>query len=196
MSVGVYARVSWDDQNVAPQLDELRDWLRANGHDLDSVNWYVDEGESSQTLNRPEMKRLREDIFTGRVKTVVCWRVDRLSRRFRDGIILLTDWIDRGVRVVVVTQQIDLSGVIGQAVAGVLIAFGQIEYESLKLRQRAGIERAKRERKYTGRKRGTHKGRPERARELRARGLSIPEIGEAMGVSSRTVSRYLAKCDA
>jgi len=190
--IGVYARVSWDDQNVETQIDELRDWLRANGHDLESVAWYVDDGKSSQTLDRPQLKQLREDIFRGKIKTVVCWRLDRLSRRFRDGIVLLTDWVDRGVRVVVVTQQIDLSGVIGQAVAGVLIAFGQLEYESLKVRQRAGIARAKREGKYTGRKPGTQKARPERAHELRQRGLSISEISQAMGVSPRTVSRYLA----
>ena len=41
---------------------------------------------------------------------VVVWKLDRLSRRQRDGVNLLADWCERGVRVVAVTQQIDLSG--------------------------------------------------------------------------------------
>ncbi len=43
--------------------------------------------------------------------------LDRLSRRQRDGINLLADWCERGVRVVAVTQQIDLSGSVGRMVA-------------------------------------------------------------------------------
>jgi hypothetical protein len=41
---------------------------------------------------------------------LVVWKLDRLLRRQRDGINLLADWCERDVRVVVVTQQIDLSG--------------------------------------------------------------------------------------
>jgi len=59
------------------------------------------------------------------VKTVVVWKLDRISRRLRDGINLLADWCEKGVRVVVVTQQIDLSGAVGRMVANV--SFGLAE---------------------------------------------------------------------
>jgi len=45
---------------------------------------------------------------------------------------------------------------------------------------------------YRGRQRGTTKARPERARALRERGLTLPEIAKALGVSERTVFRYLS----
>jgi hypothetical protein len=45
---------------------------------------------------------------------------------------------------------------------------------------------------YKGRKPGTTKGKPSRAKELRARGLSAAEIAAAMGTCERTVWRYLA----
>jgi predicted transcriptional regulator len=32
---------------------------------------------------------------------------------------------------------------------------------------------------------------PERARELRGKGMTLPEIAQALGVNQRTVSRYL-----
>jgi predicted transposase YdaD len=50
---------------------------------------------------------------------------------------------------------------------------------------------AKRKGVYRGRKKGTTKGEPERARELRAKGLKVSEIAQAMGTSKRTVQRYL-----
>ncbi len=39
---------------------------------------------------------------------------------------------------------------------------------------------------------GTTKALPRRARELRGRGLTVPEIAAALNVSRRTAFRYLA----
>ena len=38
------------------------------------------------TLQRAEFDRLQRDIFSGKVKTVVLWKLDRLSRRLNDGV--------------------------------------------------------------------------------------------------------------
>jgi DNA invertase Pin-like site-specific DNA recombinase len=121
------------------------------------------------------------------------WKLDRVSRRQRDGINLLADWCDRGVRVVVVTQQIDLSGAVGRMMAAVMFGLAEIEMEFRRERQAAGIAVAKNFRIYRGRKRGTTKAKPARARELRRRGLTIAEIATAIGISKRTAFRYLAE---
>jgi DNA invertase Pin-like site-specific DNA recombinase len=44
---------------------------------------------------------------------------------------------------------------------------------------------------YRGRQPGTTKARPQRAQTLRQRGLTVVEIATALGVSERTVFRYL-----
>ena len=44
---------------------------------------------------------------------------------------------------------------------------------------------------YKGRKRGTTKAKPQRARQLREQGLNVPEIAKALGVTVVTVYRYL-----
>jgi DNA invertase Pin-like site-specific DNA recombinase len=64
-------------------------------------------------MQRPSLIDLKEAIFAGRVKTVVVWKLDRLARSMREGINILTAWCESGVRVVSVTQQIDLSGAVG-----------------------------------------------------------------------------------
>jgi DNA invertase Pin-like site-specific DNA recombinase len=45
---------------------------------------------------------------------------------------------------------------------------------------------------YQGRQKGTTKAQPQRARQLLQRGLNAAEIATALGVSQRTVFRYLA----
>jgi DNA invertase Pin-like site-specific DNA recombinase len=126
------------------------------------------------------------------VKTIVVYKLDRISRRLRDGVDLLCDWIERGVRVVVVTQQIDLSGPVGRMVAAVLLGIAEIELEFRRERQAAGIAVAKKKGIYRGRASGTFKSDPDRARELKAKGLHASEIATALGVSQRTVFRYFS----
>ena len=155
------------------------------------MEWFEDK-ETGRTLNRPAFDRLQKAIFAGEVKTVVVWKLDRISRRQRDGVDLLADRCDRGVRVVTVTQQIDLSGAVGRMVASVLFGLAEIESEYRRERQAAGVAVAKERGVYRGRRRGTTKALPRRARELRGRGLTVPEIAAALGVSRRTAFRYLA----
>ena len=191
MSIGVYLRVSSLGQRLDSQEAEIRRWLEANGIDVAAVEWYCDAGHSGKSLRRPDFDRLQADVFAGRVRTVVVWKLDRLSRRLRDGVNLLADWCERGVRVVVVSQQIDLSGVVGRMLAAVMLGLAEIELEHRAERQAAGIRVAKTKGKYRGRKLGTTKGKPERARELKERGLTAAEIATALGVSERTAWRYL-----
>ncbi|MGC1954478.1 MAG: recombinase family protein, partial [Gammaproteobacteria bacterium] len=83
------------------------------------VRWFEDK-ESATASHRLAFRQLQAGIFEGRIKTVVVWKLDRLSRRLRDGINLLADWCERGVRVVAVTQQIDPSGTVGHMIASVM----------------------------------------------------------------------------
>jgi DNA invertase Pin-like site-specific DNA recombinase len=190
MSIAVYIRVSSQNQKTASQKADIRRWLTAHGHDPDSVQWFEDK-ETGATLQRPSLIALKEAIFAGRVKTVIVWKLDRLARSMREGINILTAWCESGVRVVSVTQQIDLSGTVGHLVAGVLFAIAEIELQHTRERQAAGIAAAKKRGVYKGREKGATKARPHRAKELKSQGLSAPEIAHVMNISERTVRRYL-----
>lgn len=188
MAVAVYVRVSTIGQNVEGQRREIQRWLEGNG--ITEAEWFIDKA-SGATMDRPAFERLQAGIFTGEVQTVVVWRLDRLSRSLRDGVNILGDWCERGVRVVSVTQQLDLSGALGRTLAALLLGLGEMEREAIRERQAAGIAVAKDQGVYTGRKNGTTKATPQRAAELRSRGLNDTEIATALGVSRRTVQRYL-----
>ena len=188
--IGVYVRVSTVGQNEAGQCREIRRWLEGNGIAKENVRWYVDQ-RTGDHLRRPAFERLQRDVFHGAIQSIVVWKLDRLSRNLRDGIVTLADWCDRGLRVVSVTQQIDFNGATGKMLAAVLLGVAEMEQETHRERQRAGIEAARERGVYQGRKRGSTKGKPARAAELRRKGLTDPEIAQALGVGRRTIQRYL-----
>ena len=125
MSIAVYVRVSTIGQNEAGQRAEIERWLTGNGHNPSDVAWYVDK-KTGDTLKRPAFEKLQAAIFAGEVRTVVVWRLDRLSRKLRQGIDVLCDWCDRGLRVVSVTQQLDFNGTLGKMLAAVLLGIAKL----------------------------------------------------------------------
>jgi DNA invertase Pin-like site-specific DNA recombinase len=193
--IACYCRVSSAGQKTDSQKPEIRRWLDGQQIDPSTVRWFEDK-ETGRTLRRPAIDRLRKAIFAGEITTVVVWKLDRISRSQRDGVNLLADWCERGVRVVAVTQQIDLGGSVGRMVASVLFGLAEIEAEYRRERQAAGIAEARKRGVYRGRDRGTTKAPARRALELRGRGLTVQEIATALGVSRRTAFRYLASAPA
>ncbi len=186
--IGVYVRVSTVGQNVAGQKREIQRWL--DGNEMSNARWFIDKA-SGDDLERPSFEDLEAAVFAGEIKTVVVWKLDRLSRSIRDGINTLADWCDRGLRVVSVTQQIDFNGAMGKMLAAVLLGIAEMEQETRRERQAAGIAVAKDRGVYKGRQLGTTKANPVRARQLKQRGLSLPEIAASLAVSTRTARRYL-----
>ena len=188
--VAVYIRVSTVGQNAAGQRNEIDRWLAGQG--ITDAVYFIDK-KSGDNLARPEFQKLQAAVFNGEVGTIVCYKLDRISRSLQDGINTLVDWCKAGIRVVSTTQQLDFSGATGQLVASVLFAVAQMEQETRRERQRVGIEAAKAAGVYQGRIAGTTKAKPARALSLRAKGNTVAEIAAALGVSMRTAFRYLGE---
>ena len=187
--VGVYIRVSTVEQNLDGQRLAIQTWL--DGQGLTAV-WYEDKS-TGNNLDRAAFTALQQDVFNGKVKTVVVYKLDRLSRSLRDGINVLTDWLDAGIRVVSVTQQLDFSGAAGKLIASVLFAVSEMETETRKERQADGIKAAKAKGVYKGRAKGSSTVDSGRVRELKAQGLKVTEIATSLGISRQSVYSHLGK---
>lgn len=190
-AVACYVRVSTVGQNEAGQRAEIERWLNGTGIDAKSVRWFVDKGKSGDTLTRPAFAELQSAVFKGEVGAIVVYKLDRVSRSLTDGLNVLAAWCERSVRVVSVTQQIDFSGTVGKLLAAVLLGIAEMEQETRRERQAAGIAVARKLGKYKGRKPGTTKAKPSRAVQLRGQGLSVDEVAKSLGVSRNTVFVYL-----
>lgn len=189
MTTAFYIRVSsTKGQKTDSQRAELEAWRKRQR--LKNIVWYEDK-DSATNPQRKAFQQLQAAIFNGEIDTVVVWKLDRLARSLKDGVNILEDWCKRGVRVVSVTQQIDLSGAVGQLIASLLFGIAQMELQHMRERQAIGIALAKKRGVYTGRQAHTTKANPKRAHQLRRQGLTVPEIANALNVSQRTVFYYL-----
>ncbi len=138
----IYLRVSTLDQakGIESQERAIREYLA--GHGITDAVWYRDV-LSAEDLRRPAFERLQRDVFNGKVKTIVVWKLDRISRTMRDGINVLHDWLDKDIRVVAIQQMFDFGGVTGKLIAAVLFAIAEFERESLRENTKRGIANAK-----------------------------------------------------
>ena len=184
--IAAYVRVSTTGQNEAGQVAAIKRWIE--GHNTGNVEWFVDK-PTGTNLERPEFRRLQAAIFHGKVDTVLVFKLDRLARSLRDGINVLCEWLDKGVRLVSVTQELDFSGASGKLIASTLFAVAEMENEVRRERQAEGIAVAKAEGVYKGRKTGAVTHKAERIRELLGRGLTHTEVAQSLGCSTKTVQR-------
>jgi site-specific DNA recombinase len=110
MRVAVYARVSTErqgrGQTIDSQLDALRGWAAARGHELKSDHVYTDEGYSGSRLDRPALDRLRDAAREGEIDAVAVYSPDRLARRYAYQILLLEEFRRAGCDVEFVNRPI------------------------------------------------------------------------------------------
>ena len=142
-------------------------------------------------MGRPAFEDLQAALFAGGIGKVVVWKLYRLSRSLLDGINGLADWCDKALRVVSVTEQIDLNGVLGKMIANFPFGFAEMEQDNRRERQSADIAAAKERDVCIGRKAGSTKGKPRQAKRLQEKFMSQAEIATAMAVGQATVCRFL-----
>ena len=77
--VALYCRSATENESaIERQRDQLLRYVRQTGYDR--LSWYIDNGESGLTLDRPAMKRLLADIASGEIDIVVVAKSDRIAR--------------------------------------------------------------------------------------------------------------------
>ena len=90
---------------------------------------YDDGGYSGGTLERPGLQRLIRDIEAGKVDTVVCYKIDRLSRSLTDFAKLVDVFERNNVTFVSVTQSFCTTTSMGRLTLNILLSFAQFERE-------------------------------------------------------------------
>ena len=187
-AVALYIRVSTVDKQIKglrSQEDALREYCK--NHNLTKIKIYKDKMTGSK-INRPQLQKLQQDIFMGKISTVICWKLDRLSRSLKDGINLLVDWLDRDIRVVAVSQQFDFNGSVGKLIASVLLGVAEMERQNIRENIVRGMINAKKQGKKIGGK--EPKLFAKDIQRLKDQGLNMTEIAKQLGVSRQAC--YLA----
>lgn len=95
---------------------------------------YDDPAESSETLQRPAMERLLNDVRQGTIGRVVVHRLDRLSRKIADCTSFLQELREREVPLTIVAQP-ELGITAGDAfILNLMASFAEFEQELIRSR--------------------------------------------------------------
>lgn len=90
---------------------------------------YDDGGFSGGNLDRPALTQLLADIEQKRIKVIVVYKVDRLTRSLADFAKMVERFDALGVSFVSVTQQFNTTTSMGRLTLNVLLSFAQFERE-------------------------------------------------------------------
>jgi DNA invertase Pin-like site-specific DNA recombinase len=90
---------------------------------------YDDGGFSGGTMERPALVQLLSDIKSGKVDTVVVYKVDRLTRSLADFAKIIEVFDSNQVCFVSVTQHFNTTTSMGRLTLNVLLSFAQFERE-------------------------------------------------------------------
>lgn len=158
LRVAAYARISVADRegsaftSIEAQVDSVTSYVRAQA----AQGWvlagepYVDDGFTGGNANRPALQRLLDDVKDGLLDAVVVHRFDRFSRSQRDFLNLLHVLDQHDVAFVSVSESFDTGTPMGRCMLGVMIAFAQLERETIAARTRTKIQAARRKGMWTG----------------------------------------------
>jgi len=186
--IGCYVRVSTTDkQTTRSQRVAIRGWAQSAHVQPDAIRWYEDK-MSGATADRPALGQLLRAVERGSVDTVVVYSLSRLARNTRDGLTILADLGQRGVRVVSVSENIDFNNSVGRLIASILLSVGTFEREITRERILAGLRATD---KRIGRPRNEKK--LTRIRALQQQGLGVAVIAGQLKCSKQNIYKALAK---
>ena len=128
----LYVRVSTSNQaEEGESLDEQEQKLKQYCSWKGWTNFTVfrEEGFSGKDLKRPTYLRMMSDIQRGKINTVIVKKIDRLSRSILDFEYVYKTYVDMGVDLISLQENIDASTAIGRSVIRIVLIFAQLERE-------------------------------------------------------------------
>lgn len=184
MSVYGYTRVSTAEQGESGLGLEAQEAAILAVYSDAKIQREVASG--GRTANRPVLQGLRTSLRRG--DTLVVAKLDRLTRSLGDWGRLVEEAQHRGWNLVVLDAQFDLSTPTGEAMAGMLAVFAQLERRMISQRTKEGLA-AKRARGWN-----PSPVTPATRRQVIKRwrsGASITDVTRALGLHRETAVRIL-----
>ena len=104
----IYARVSTTEQadkgySLPTQIEACLAWADREGYAVPESHRYVDDFTGT-SLNRPELKKLREALYAKLVHAVIVYDLDRLARKLAHQLLLTEECEQHGIALCVVSM--------------------------------------------------------------------------------------------
>ena len=140
---GLYMRVSTEDQaregfSLPEQKERLEAYCKFKGFVI--KDYYTDAGISAKTGNyRPEFERLKEDIKSKKINTIIALKQDRITRSIFDWEELMRFLEENDAYLDCVNDDINNTNANGKMVSRILMSVSQQEIERTSERTKVGL---------------------------------------------------------
>ncbi len=128
-------------ESIANQIEMCREHIAL--HDsrtaADHARIYEDEGYSGGNLDRPQFKRMMEDLKYIQNAVIVVYRLDRISRNIADFSRLIEDLSSRNIGFLSISESFDTGTPLGRAMMYIASVFSQLERETIAERIRDNL---------------------------------------------------------
>ena len=117
----LYARQSVEKKDSI-SVDSQLEYCRYEAHGNECLE-YTDRGFSGKDTHRPGFEQMMRDIRSGRIKRVIVYKLDRISRSIVDFANMMEIFQKYHVEFVSSTEKFDTSTPIGRAMLNICIVF-------------------------------------------------------------------------
>ena len=134
--IAIYSRKSkftGKGESIGNQVELCKEYVRNMfGEEyVDRCIVFEDEGFSGGNLQRPDFKRMMDEVRKRKFKAVVVYRVDRISRNISDFTGLIDELTKLEVSFVSIKEQFDTGTPMGRAMMFIISVFSQLERETI-----------------------------------------------------------------
>lgn len=137
MKIAIYTRKSRmtdKGESIHNQIDACKHyilgWSTSPSEDVEFLV-YTDEGFSGGNTDRPEFKKMMNDVQNNKFNKLICYRLDRISRNIADFSNTYALLQAHNIEFVSVKEQFDTSTPIGRAMLNIAMVFAQLERETI-----------------------------------------------------------------
>lgn len=111
IKAGSYSRISRDEDkknyDTILAQNSINENYAKTKFDVEIVDYYIDDNFSGYTLERPDFNRLKRDIETGRINTIIVKDLSRIGRHNAHTLIFFEEMKKKGIRIIAVTDAYD-----------------------------------------------------------------------------------------
>lgn len=128
----IYARQSVDKKDsisIESQVERCEKEVHGTQHLV-----YIDKGFSGSSTKRPDFTRMMEDVKKCKIKRVITYKLDRISRSVLDFQKLIIFFEEHNVEFISVTEAFDTQSPMGRAMRNIMSVFAQLERETIQQR--------------------------------------------------------------